>query len=152
PPIKLNPFTIVAISTPGICRTFSLNSEVTATVLSKDAPAGKETFTITIPLSSLGTNPVGVVDDAQKIAPIAAISITPVIHLCLYENPNDLTYFEVVASKPLLKPEKNLFKNPFFSFFSWCGLRKRADKAGLKVNALTAEIAMATISVTPNCS
>src|SRR5690606_30839739 len=111
-------FTMEATSTPGICRTFSLNSEVAATVLSKEAPAGNETFTMIIPLSSLGTNPVGVVDDAQKIPPTAARMITPVIHLCLYKNPNDLTYFVVVASKPRLKPEKNFFRIPFFSVLS----------------------------------
>src|SRR5690606_39306108 len=72
---------------------------------------------------------VGVVDEAQSIPPMETRITTPVIHLCLYKNPSDRTYFFVVVSKAVLKAVKNRLTNPFFlPTFSSCGFNKRSEE------------------------
>src|SRR5690606_791632 len=148
----LNPLERETALMPGISLIFSLNSLLAATVLSKDAPGGISMFAKIIPLSSLGTNPVDMVLDDQIIPTVHAIRKVTVIHLCLYKNPRELIYFLVVALKAVLNLLKNPPSKPFRSFFSSTGFRNKALNAGLNVNAFTAEIIIATINVTPNCS
>ena len=65
-------------------------------------------------------------------------------------------YLLVVARKPALNALKNLPANPFLiicpSASPLCGFFKnKAHKAGLSVNAFTAEIKIAVASVKANC-
>ena len=65
PLIKLLPLIKLIAAIPSMSNALSYNFLATASVLSKDAPGGNSIFANTIPRSSLGTNPVGVVIDAQ---------------------------------------------------------------------------------------
>ena len=65
PLIKLRPLIKLASVTPSRSLIFAYNSLVTASVRSNDAPAGNSMLAKIIPLSSFGTNPVGVVVAAQ---------------------------------------------------------------------------------------
>ena len=59
-------------------------------------------FAKMIPLSSLGTKPVGVVFEAQTIPTIASASNNTGIHFFLYKKAREWPYLVTVALKPLL--------------------------------------------------
>src|SRR5690606_19793789 len=108
---------------------------------SEVAPGGNSKFPMINPRSSLGTNPLGIVLFAKKIPTPHKAKIKNVIHLCLKRNPKLCAYFRVTAVNPLLNPAKKRWKIFFFFFScpsSGC-FKNKAHRAGLSVNAFTAE-------------
>src|SRR5690606_41909416 len=84
--------------------------------------------------------------------PKQAINIKNVTHLCLNKNLKELPYLLVIALNELLNAaKKRCIKLRFTPAFSSCCLSNMAHNARLNVKAFTAEIAIATIKVTPNC-
>ena len=121
-------------------------------MFSKVEPGGSVTSANMIPRSSLGINPEGVIWKRTTVIPENTKRATTTIHFLRVKNPNDLTYFLFILSKFVLKAMKNRsLKLALRCLESVCGFNSNAHKAGLKVNALTAEIKIAIAKVTANC-
>ncbi|MNQ93427.1 hypothetical protein D3C85_1088930 [compost metagenome] len=103
--------------------------------------------------SSFGTNPLGVLFIIQKVRPVTKAKAARLSHLNLIRNFRLPIYLSVMLLNEALNALKNLLENPSFlpAFSAWLFFKNKAHKAGLKVNAFTAEIKIAIARVKANC-
>ena len=80
---------------------FSISNN-TFSVFSRDVPGGSETSDIIAPVSSPGTNALGVMFNSKTNIPAKTAIPTKANHLRLIKNSTDFLYFLVVVSKPTL--------------------------------------------------
>ena len=122
----------------------------TSWVRSIDVAGGKATSTMNTPLSSVGTNPVGVVRSSRTKIPVSTMMIPKATAFMCTIFPTRRRYLSFIASKNTLKAlwKREAKEVPFPC--SSLAERKTAHSAGLNVRALTAEIRMAIASVIPN--
>ena len=146
------PVTLENIRTWGISLIRLSISSITTLVCSKFVPGEVRTSTKIVPISSCGTSPVFVVFIKINNPAPAITNNTPANHLCLNIKNTPVLYFITIrwnaVSNAIWKREEKLILPPFP--ITW-GVIIKAHNAGLKVNALTIEIATATAIVRPNC-
>ena len=126
---------------------------ITSLVVANELPAAVVTLTNNTPWSSSGTRLVFVVFIRKNNRTTEQANIDHISHLRLIKKSTPFLYLAIRASKAVLNALRKREAKLFFCVPSSLiyGFSISAHNAGLRVNALIAEIPTATAIVRPNC-